>query len=231
MPPSIQTEWFNALLAPIRPALVRYAASRCGWQEAENRVQEASYSAWFARERFDRTGSPNDLFVFIFPFLRDSCHAFNRTRGREYCFSLDSIEEMGENIGEVPDIAGDIFLDLREELRTLLDRTTLTGRQEACLRLWLDGFSQSVIATHFQITQQAVSQHIAAACEHLARVRGVSVSVWALQLFTYMATVVIYHKPIGVRDRRGNAAQVQKRRYVLLEDEENIGAWEEYVRD
>jgi RNA polymerase sigma factor (sigma-70 family) len=219
---------FDSYLKPISPALLRLAAHRVGWGMAEDVLQDALLCGWQAISRFNPDTGSAGLARFLRPYVRDACKDFLRRalRPGEVLLPPEDILKAAE-CGVAPDISSLAYEALREQLYDLLSRISLTHLQEQCMRLWLEGLTQSQTAHYLQISQQMVSQHVQAGAAKLRDAweweQG-QIEPGVLHFFwecVESQTAAVYHRPSGVWDRNYVTVEdrTRKARLFSLQDE------------
>ena len=216
---------FNALLPPIRPALVRYAASRVGLSLAEDLVQDAILVALQTMDRFDPlTGQPG-LLQFLVAHVRNLYRGWlHRTLPpQEVLLPPEEVLRLAE-LGEPPDLSSHAYQALKETLYSLIERAQMSALQEQCVHLWLDNHTQEDISAYLGVTQQMVSRHIQAAAAKLRNAHGweteVEPEVWR-EFWEEVdkQRLSVYEKPY-VWDRRGNVEQRTRRAVRFAREDE-----------
>jgi RNA polymerase sigma factor (sigma-70 family) len=169
---------FDLLLKPIRPALRRLAVGLVGTRDADDCLQTGLLLGWNQISRLAPNPLPNDLLRFLAPRIRQACRQHRRDLARDIVdyyapeTLLPLLEQMSTDPSlALPDISARVYDQFREQMFGFLQRASLTRLQETCVREWLNGVTQQNIAVYLGISQQAVSQHIAAAAEKLRAVQ------------------------------------------------------------
>jgi RNA polymerase sigma factor (sigma-70 family) len=169
---------FDALLAPIHAALYRFAVRLVGTNDADDCLQTGLLVGWNQISRFPPSPLSQDLLRFLAPRVRQACRQHRRDLARNVVdyyapeTLLPLLEQMSTDPTlELPDISARAYDQFREQMFGFLQRASLTRLQETCVREWLNGVTQQNIAVYLGISQQAVSQHIAAAAEKLRAVQ------------------------------------------------------------
>lgn len=228
---SLTERQFDALQKPIYPALSRLAAHRVGRNDAEDMALLSLAQAWNAISRFDPTTGSAGLLRFTVPYLRANCRQWLRVRMRrgEVLLPPNEILRLAER-GEPPDVSAPCYAAFRDELYALLHAVRLTSLQETCLREWLGGVTQAGIAEYLQISQQSVSQHIAAGAARLRNAHywetEVGAEVWRFFWECVEAQRrAVYHRPSGVWDHQYVTVEqrTRKARVWSLADERERG--------
>lgn len=161
---------FDRAIEPLYAPLCRYAAARCGAQEAPDLVQSALLCAWSVIERFDASQSPGRLLLWLRRFVDYACDDALRARARHPKEPLtDSLRrELEERPDDDP---ADLTAAYRTELRALIAHAQLTDRQKVCLHCWLDGWTQQRIAAELGLHPGTVWEHLEEAKRRLQRGR------------------------------------------------------------
>jgi RNA polymerase sigma factor (sigma-70 family) len=206
-------ELFTERFERVRPALVQEAQRRCGWDDAEDVVQEA----WMRASRLvARRGLPADPAAFARWLLRVVGHVslerlFRERRERERLGTPeegDAVIKLAADSRE-PEAC---TAEARQRLQEAFARIGFTERQASCLRLWLDGLCEKQIARRLGIRQQVVNGHLAYARQKLQELRAVEDPIVHRDWFREASAVTIYRAPRSVWDRRGTAEEIQRRR-------------------
>jgi len=204
---------FDIVLHTLRPGLLRYAASRCGWQHAEDIVQSALVAAWSQIASFHPDTGASGLANFVAYFLGLSIcnHRREMRRRKEVLLTPDEVLSLAER-DKHPLLSPDVWRALCEEMYSLLERIHLTGRQEICIRMWLEGHTQQEIADYLGLGRSTVTEHIQAACARMRAVAQVPPEVEIIKLFIEEGKDAKYRQPYELWDRMGLAEQIQARR-------------------
>jgi|SRR5581483_10412801 len=194
--PVLSREQFDRRIKPLRRVLCAEASRLCGPAEAECLVQQTLLAAWELRERFDANDADPRLLAWLLSLLRFACADHLR-----YAALHPEILYPNATLLEILDTSADSTLTAsatlaeREALYTLLERVSLSGRQEVCVRLWLDAHTQAQIGAYLGISQARVCYHLREVKAKLAAARAQTVVHPGRHWFAEVSDATVYHAP------------------------------------
>jgi len=219
------SRWFEGdLIEAVRPDLLKYAAGLCGEQDAPDLVQNCLMLALANPDWCREYRSLDALREWLLGILSQECRAhFRAMRRAETCFPFDEIVILSELTAArvtppAPEaISYERLIERVDRIRGSR-RERLTGQQEACLLLRLEGFNQLEIATILGIAQPNVSRLLRAA----RRKADLWAGMWTGRVcggwFDEACRVSIYRQPEDAWDRKGLSEAIQQRRKKGMAD-------------
>lgn len=208
---------FERRINPLRKALLNMALRDLQPDDAEDCLQTAVCAAWSQLDRYDPTTGQTGLFHWLSTLLRRATADFYRQLNRR-------AEDLQPSDEFPPDTLADAPLESAEQLArwneygSRLGRVVLTDKQTLILKAWLNGETQTEIALAWGISQRAISYYIETITGRLRAEGEIELGYHAELLFATCAEITVYHRPVGVWDRKGNQEQREKRRRRVSAD-------------